>query len=184
VMNDLDYLLLVQEDKVSVLKINDTAMPSLMNSQRNGSSDNPEPQLIAEIIASFYQNNFRRIRAGLPPLPRKLMPGITMVGTSPFFYRIPVLTQLLDALVTASFPEDETIVTKGPLTSAWSKCQGSRKFCKSANILCDILSSYFGFKIKIFGFRNVVKSVRDNPHRKRYRNDEDTWSRLVLLFFT
>lgn len=113
VMNDFD-LLLVQEDKVSVLEImNDSSTGlSLITSQRNGSFDDPEPQLIAEIIAAFYQNNFRRTRAGLPALPRTLMPGITMVGTSPIFYRIPVSTQLLDALVTASFPEDETVVLK------------------------------------------------------------------------
>ncbi|KAF8964281.1 hypothetical protein BDZ97DRAFT_1660604 [Flammula alnicola] len=94
VMNDSDYLLLVHEGK------------------RGESTEDPEPQLIAEAIAAFYQNNFRRTRAGLPALPPTLMLGITMVGTAPIFYRIPVSTKLLDALVTASFPEDETIVLK------------------------------------------------------------------------
>jgi len=35
-----------------------------------------------------------------------------MAGTSPIFYRIPVSDKLLDALVTASFPPDETVVLK------------------------------------------------------------------------
>ncbi|KAF8814383.1 hypothetical protein BYT27DRAFT_7266192 [Phlegmacium glaucopus] len=94
VMNDLDYLLLVQEDK------------------RQQSSDDPEPQLIAEAIAAYYQNNFRRTRAGLPALPVILMPGITMVGTAPIFYRIPVLPQLLEALVTSTYPKEVTVVLK------------------------------------------------------------------------
>lgn len=94
VMNDLDYLLLVQEDK------------------RSQSAEDPEPQLIAEAIAAFYQNNFRRTRAGLAPLPPTLIPGITMAGTSPIFYCIPVSNKLLDALVTASFPASETVVLR------------------------------------------------------------------------
>ncbi|KAJ3518171.1 hypothetical protein NLJ89_g2 [Agrocybe chaxingu] len=94
VMNDLDYLLLVKEDK------------------RQQSSDDPEPQLIAEAIAAYYQNNFRRTRAGLPALPPILMPGITMVGTAPIFYRIPISPQLLEALVTSTYPKEETIVLR------------------------------------------------------------------------
>ena len=38
------------------------------------------------------------------------MPGITMIGTAPIFYRIPVSTQLLDALVTSTYPKEETVV--------------------------------------------------------------------------
>ncbi|KJA26754.1 hypothetical protein HYPSUDRAFT_1104079 [Hypholoma sublateritium FD-334 SS-4] len=83
VMNDLDYLLLVQEDKM-------TPLQSLPSVQRQQSSDNPEPQLIAGAIAAYYQNNFRRTRVGLPALPVVFMPGIAMVGTAPVFYRIPV----------------------------------------------------------------------------------------------
>ena len=40
------------------------------------------------------------------------MSAITMVGTSLTFYYIPATTQLLDALVTASFPEDQMVVLK------------------------------------------------------------------------
>ena len=40
------------------------------------------------------------------------MSAITMVGTSLTFYCIPVMTQVLDALVTASFPEDKMVVLK------------------------------------------------------------------------
>ena len=74
-------------------------------------ADDPEPQLISNAIAAFYQNNYRRRHVGLPTLPNKLIPGITMVGTAPIFYRIPVTEALVDSLITASFPA-ETVVLK------------------------------------------------------------------------
>ncbi len=40
------------------------------------------------------------------------MPGITMVGTAPVFYSIPVSPQLLEALVTSTFPKEETVVLR------------------------------------------------------------------------
>jgi len=35
-----------------------------------------------------------------------------MIGTAPIFYRIPVTTALLQALATASYPQEETTVLK------------------------------------------------------------------------
>lgn len=35
-----------------------------------------------------------------------------MIGTAPIFYRIPVTTALLQALATASYPKEETIVIR------------------------------------------------------------------------
>ena len=84
------------------------AIPSLMISQRQGSSDDPEPQL----IAAFHENNHQCKQAGLQVLKHTLMPAIAMVGTSLTFYHIQLSTKLLNALATASFPEDQTIVLK------------------------------------------------------------------------
>ena len=54
----------------------------------------PEPQLIAEAIAASYNKNDTRIRAlGLPTLQNKLIPGVTMKGTMPTFYKI-LVTEL------------------------------------------------------------------------------------------
>ncbi|KAF8808453.1 hypothetical protein BYT27DRAFT_7137408 [Phlegmacium glaucopus] len=94
VMDELE-LLFVQEVKVNC-----------------GISDDPEPQVIAEAIAAFYQNNLQRKQTGLQPLQSKYIPAITMIGTAPIFYRIPVTTALLQALATASYPQEETTVLK------------------------------------------------------------------------
>ena len=64
--------------------------------------NNREPQLIAEFIAAFHQNNHWRELAGRPRLESQLMAGITMVGTSVYFYRVE----------TASFPNKETVVLR------------------------------------------------------------------------
>ncbi|KIM79919.1 hypothetical protein PILCRDRAFT_823099 [Piloderma croceum F 1598] len=88
------YLLLVQEDK------------------RHLSRDDPEPQLIAEAIAAFYENNRARKAAGLPKLPSRTFAGITMIGTAPTFYKIPVTDELLISLATSQYPTQVTTVTK------------------------------------------------------------------------
>jgi hypothetical protein len=62
----------------------------------------------------FYQNNLERKHKGLhwQVLQSKYIPAIMMMGTAPIFYRIPVTTALLQALTTASYPEEETTVLK------------------------------------------------------------------------
>ena len=76
------------------------------------SSDDPEQQLIAEAIAAFYENNKVLRMAGLPTLPSKTFAGITMVGTAPTFYKIPVTEELLTCLATSQYPPHPTIVQK------------------------------------------------------------------------
>ncbi|KAF8219045.1 hypothetical protein L208DRAFT_1455853 [Tricholoma matsutake] len=93
-MDELELLLLVQEDK------------------RTSSNDDPEPQVIVEAIAAFYQNNLQCKQMGLQPLQSKYIPAITMIGTAPIFYHIPVTTALVQALATASYPQEETTVLK------------------------------------------------------------------------
>ncbi|THU95961.1 hypothetical protein K435DRAFT_966196 [Dendrothele bispora CBS 962.96] len=80
----LKYLLLVQEDKRHLYKVD------------------PEPlnQLIAEAIAAFYQNNILRERAGLARVSDAVIPGINMLGSAPTFYKIPVSEALVKAIIT------------------------------------------------------------------------------------
>jgi hypothetical protein len=81
VVDDNDILLLIQEDKSHI------------------SPKDPEPQLIAEAIAAFQQNNEKRIINILGnPLKSHLFPGITMVGTYPTFYKITVTEELDEAV--------------------------------------------------------------------------------------
>jgi len=94
VMSESEYLLLVQEDK------------------RGTNRTDPEPQLVAEAIAAFYQNNLRRKSAGLDMLDSQIIPGITMVGVVPTFYRIPVTTELVRHVQAGAHPLEKTTVQR------------------------------------------------------------------------
>jgi hypothetical protein len=72
----------------------------------------PEPQLIAEAIAAFYQNNLRRKATGRPVLNSQTFPGITMVGVVPTFYRIPITAKLVQSVQAGSYPAETTIVQR------------------------------------------------------------------------
>ncbi|KAJ7160967.1 hypothetical protein C8R46DRAFT_955893 [Mycena filopes] len=72
---------------------------------------NPVPQLVAEAIATFYSNNLTREQTfGVPPLPSKVVPGITMKGTSPIFFKVPVSQELVTAVIGGVYPATETVV--------------------------------------------------------------------------
>jgi hypothetical protein len=87
-------LLVVQEDKAA------------------SSSSDPEPQVIAEAIATFQQNDRKRENLGLLPLDMMTIPCITMVGTRPFFYQVPVTRQLSECVAEGQFPPQPTVVTR------------------------------------------------------------------------
>ncbi|KAH9042226.1 hypothetical protein EDB85DRAFT_1857078 [Lactarius pseudohatsudake] len=91
-----EYLLLVQEDKYHLSK------------------DDPEPQLevIAGAIATFYKTNRALKAAGLPKLRSKTFAAITMVGTTPTFYKIPVTNEMLISLATSQYPSQVTTVER------------------------------------------------------------------------
>ncbi|KAK0187508.1 hypothetical protein F5146DRAFT_1059018 [Armillaria mellea] len=85
-------LLLVQEDKSHIQPMD------------------PEPQLIAEAIAAFQENNKQRAWLFLDPLPVQVLPGITMVGTFPAFYKIAVTSELDRCIRHGQYPATQTIV--------------------------------------------------------------------------
>jgi hypothetical protein len=87
-------LLVVQEDKTAF------------------SSSDPEPQIIAEAIATFQHNNRKRVDLDLPQLDTMTIPCITMVGTRPFFYQIPVTQQLSNCVATGQFSSQPTVVRR------------------------------------------------------------------------
>jgi hypothetical protein len=76
------------------------------------SPSDPEPQIIAEAIATFQHNNRKRADLNLPQLNVMTIPCITMVGTRPFFYQIPVTQQLSDCVATGQFPSQPTVVRR------------------------------------------------------------------------
>ena len=78
----------------------------------------PSPQVIAEAIAAFQYNNRARSRIGLHELDAMTIPCITMVGTRPIFYKVPVTKALSNAVITAQYPQVTTHVTKCVVSSA------------------------------------------------------------------
>jgi hypothetical protein len=81
--------------------------------KRLSSLKEPEPQVIAEAIAAFAANNKVRVTSlNLAPLAAATFPAITMVGTSPIFYKITVTAQLSTAVQQGTYPEHETRVLR------------------------------------------------------------------------
>ncbi|KAF9053180.1 hypothetical protein BJ165DRAFT_1523902 [Panaeolus papilionaceus] len=88
-----EILLLVQEDKTHI------------------NPSDPEAQLIAEAIAAFQENNAKRVNDRfLEPLEMQVIPGITMDGTFPRFYKIKVTADLDQCVRLGQYPEAQTIV--------------------------------------------------------------------------
>ncbi|KAK0450584.1 uncharacterized protein EV420DRAFT_1630611 [Desarmillaria tabescens] len=76
------------------------------------SAYDPEPQLIAGAIAAFYENNRHRRLVGLPAMEAKVFTAITLMGTTPTFYKFPITADLLQSIMTAQFPSQQTVVHK------------------------------------------------------------------------
>lgn len=88
-------LLVVQEDKNHI------------------SPMDPEAQLIAEAIAAFQENNNRRGQwLYLNPLQVQIIPGITMIGTFPTFYKITVTSELSACVEQGQYPATQTVVRR------------------------------------------------------------------------
>ncbi|KJA26788.1 hypothetical protein HYPSUDRAFT_63566 [Hypholoma sublateritium FD-334 SS-4] len=73
---------------------------------------NVEAPVVAEAIAAFQFNNTKRAARGQPILEAMTIPCITMFGTTPTFYLVPVTRELSDAVKTAQYPTSQTQVLK------------------------------------------------------------------------
>ncbi|KIJ17164.1 hypothetical protein PAXINDRAFT_73571 [Paxillus involutus ATCC 200175] len=71
--------------------------------------DDPEAQVIAKAIAAFQTNNRKRAHLGKEMKDSMSIPCITMVGTRPIFYVVPVTQELSKAVERGDYPE---VVTK------------------------------------------------------------------------
>jgi len=76
----------------------------------------PEPEIIASAIGAYQTNNRKRECIGLPPLDTMTMPCMTMVGTRPTFYLVPVTRALAYAVATGRKTSDRTEVLKCEIT--------------------------------------------------------------------
>ncbi|KAG1902442.1 uncharacterized protein F5891DRAFT_1023986 [Suillus fuscotomentosus] len=73
---------------------------------------NVEACMIPGAIAAYQLNNNKRQERGLHPLDAMTMPCITMIGTRPTFYLVPVTKALSDAVISCQYPSARTEVLK------------------------------------------------------------------------
>ncbi|KAF8800118.1 hypothetical protein BYT27DRAFT_7149116 [Phlegmacium glaucopus] len=118
IMDNNEILLLLQEDK------------------RLSSMENPEPQLIAEVIAAFARNNMQREHyLHLQPRNTIMFPSLVMVGTTPTFYKIPVTAALSQAVQNGTYPEIKTQVLRYIPTLPCRNSEGMRPLPNRLEIL-------------------------------------------------
>ncbi|KAG2068848.1 hypothetical protein BDR04DRAFT_1157349 [Suillus decipiens] len=81
------------------------------------SGSNVEARMVIGAIATYQFNNSKRREMGLHPLDAMTMPCITMIGTRPTFYLVPVTKMLSDAVISCQYPSDRTEVLKCEVAS-------------------------------------------------------------------
>jgi hypothetical protein len=99
------------QTNVCLVHLNSMILLVVQEDKTNFSLADPEPQVIAEAIATFQYNNRKRKELGLATLNTMTIPCITMVGTRPFFYKVPVTEKLSDCVSSGQYPPQPTIVT-------------------------------------------------------------------------
>ncbi|KZP01242.1 hypothetical protein CALVIDRAFT_128084 [Calocera viscosa TUFC12733] len=72
----------------------------------------PEAQVIAKAVATFQHNNLVRRDFSKIPLDAMTIPCITMVGTLPTFYLVPVTSTLNKAVISGEACANETVVQR------------------------------------------------------------------------
>lgn len=70
----------------------------------------------SDMLLLQFNNNKRR-EMGLHPLDAMTIPCITMIGTRPTFYLVPVTRMLSDAVISCQYPSDRTEVLKCEVAS-------------------------------------------------------------------
>ncbi|KAJ8457411.1 hypothetical protein ONZ45_g18322 [Pleurotus djamor] len=89
------HVLLVQED------------------QQNRPTDDATARLMAGCIAAFENNrHLRAFEPRRPPLESQIIPGITMVGSTPAFFRTTITTELREAIASMRRPAEETVILR------------------------------------------------------------------------
>ncbi|KAF8147671.1 hypothetical protein B0H34DRAFT_738734 [Crassisporium funariophilum] len=97
--------------QTDVCVMDDEILLLLQDDKRLTSMKDPEPQVIAGAIAAFAKNNMTRERhLNLQPRDAITFPALTMIGTTPAFYKITVTSALSKAVQTGTYPELETRV--------------------------------------------------------------------------
>ncbi|KAF9066042.1 hypothetical protein BDP27DRAFT_1424194 [Rhodocollybia butyracea] len=88
--SNVEYLLMVKAAKTNI------------------AAKEPVPQMIAQTIAAFVENN----RPRQHPLLEQIILAITMAGPCPIFYKVPVTQDLVSSLSTGKYPSQSIIVQR------------------------------------------------------------------------
>jgi hypothetical protein len=124
-----EIILLVQEDKTHI------------------NPSDPEAQLIAEAIGAFQENNTKRVNElFLEPLKTQVIPGITMVGTFPRFYKVTVTADLDRCVRFGEYPSIPTVVHRHTPRVPRRRSDGMRPLDNRKLVL----RCYEGFKKFVF----------------------------------
>jgi len=102
----------VAQTDVCLMHLPSGVLLVLIESKSATSSANAEPQVIAQAIAAFQSNNRIRKLHGLAVLPTTVIPCITMLGTHPAFYLVPVTEALSTAVIGGRPCDTETDVSR------------------------------------------------------------------------
>ncbi|KAH9081498.1 hypothetical protein EDB83DRAFT_2282911 [Lactarius deliciosus] len=96
---------------ICIIDADDSILLLIQKDKQHKKPRDPEAQLIAGAIAAFQTHNYRQTHIlGQNPILHKVVPGITLNGTSPIFYKIPVTTQLAQSVALGIYPAEPTIV--------------------------------------------------------------------------
>ncbi|KAG1845799.1 hypothetical protein C8R48DRAFT_733823 [Suillus tomentosus] len=96
-------------------------VPLLQMNKTQIDRSNIEAHMISAAIAAYQFNNNMRQEKGLHPLDAMTIPCVTMVGTRPTFYLVPVTKALSDAVISCQYPSARTEVLKCEVAS---DCKG------------------------------------------------------------
>jgi len=134
----------VAQTDVCLMADSSTILLVIQQDKTVNSTKDPEPQVIAEAIAAFQYNNLARHRLGLQPLETMTIPAITMIGTRPMFYKIPVTQQLSDAVISGQYPVNQTVVTACVSAPSSSRVIEGMEVPETRE---EILKHYLAFKV-------------------------------------
>ncbi|KAF8575927.1 hypothetical protein K439DRAFT_1623233 [Ramaria rubella] len=112
----------------------------LVEEDKKARKGEPIKQMVPQALAAFQHNNrMRELRGVLPrEFQEQVIPAITLVGTTPTFYKVPVTLALMEAVGTGQYPTFITWIQryKPEVVHSMISLRGRRK----------ILEYYQGFK--------------------------------------
>jgi hypothetical protein len=110
------------------------------------SMKDPEPYIVAEAIGAFALNNrIRELELNLPCCKSITFPCLTMVGTTPIFYKIIVTAALSQAVQTGAYPEIETRVLRViflPFSEGMVSAEQTRDLAMNFNFTLHLKNSW------------------------------------------